>query len=502
MEYFQILHLKKEPFSNSPDPDFFYPSRQHNGCLQKLELAIRLRRGLNVVIGDVGTGKTTLCRHLVRKFIDDKGIDIYLILDPGYTSPIEFLRTIAFEFNLIDNEDLNIWQLKEKIKNFLFNKGVDNNQIITLVFDEGQKLPNFCLEIIRELLNYETNEFKLLQIVIFAQKEFNNIIKEYDYFADRINICYQLKPLNFSDTANIIKFRLNQASQGRSAPNLFTTPALYNIYKSTKGYPRKILHLCHIVLLSLIIQNKTKVNWFLVQSCIKRDASGKFKKKKPYLLYIFILFIISGIYSEFKYNLIDLKKFDFFNNHSEIKNSNNFNFKQNINNYQNNENDDSYPIILGKINAASNETISEMIRKIYGTYTPWLFKYIQMINPNISDPNDILKDQTVNFPSVPIHSDVLKSEIWLIEIIRKTNLIEAYEYLKTYPNDAPEIELLPFWNKKEGLCFSIFLKKYFKDRASAIDYLNDIIFQFSLSGKIIGHWESDTIFFSKLFENH
>ena len=69
MDYFTILNLNREPFSNSPDPDYFYHSRQHLDCLQKLELSLHLRRGLNVIIGDVGTGKTTLCRQIICRFV-------------------------------------------------------------------------------------------------------------------------------------------------------------------------------------------------------------------------------------------------------------------------------------------------------------------------------------------------------------------------------------------------------------------------------------------------
>ncbi|MBW2333990.1 MAG: transposase, partial [Deltaproteobacteria bacterium] len=91
MDYFKILNFKKEPFSNSPDPEFFFESLEHLGCLQKLELSLRLRRGLNVVIGDVGTGKTTLCRQLIRKFSGEEKVETYLILDPYFSSPLEFL---------------------------------------------------------------------------------------------------------------------------------------------------------------------------------------------------------------------------------------------------------------------------------------------------------------------------------------------------------------------------------------------------------------------------
>jgi len=124
MEYFSILDLKKEPFSNSPDPEFFYQSRQHQACLQKLELALRLRRGLNVVIGEVGTGKTTLCRQLIRGLTGSDEVETYLILDPDFTSPTEFLETVANNFNgSLPGGQLNDWQLKEFIKKHCFEKG-------------------------------------------------------------------------------------------------------------------------------------------------------------------------------------------------------------------------------------------------------------------------------------------------------------------------------------------------------------------------------------------
>ena len=184
MDYFRILNLKKEPFSNSPEPEFFFQSVKHLGCLQKVELAVRLRRGLSVVVGDVGTGKTTLCRQLILKFAsseeDRNQIETHLLLDPSFTNPLEFLSTVAMTFGVSDTgSNVSEWQLKENIKNYLFSKGVDEGKIVVLIIDEGQKLPDFCLEILREFLNYETNEFKLLQIVIFAQREFEQIFKRH-----------------------------------------------------------------------------------------------------------------------------------------------------------------------------------------------------------------------------------------------------------------------------------------------------------------------------------
>ena len=98
MEYFKLLNLEKEPFSNSPDPDYFFKSRQHKACLQKLELSLRLRRGLNVVIGEVGTGKTTLCRQIIKKFSRDEEVETHLILDPHMADPKAFLPNLARMF--------------------------------------------------------------------------------------------------------------------------------------------------------------------------------------------------------------------------------------------------------------------------------------------------------------------------------------------------------------------------------------------------------------------
>src|SRR5210317_711833 len=95
MDYFSILNINKEPFSNSPDPEFFFHSRQHLDCLQKLELSLLFRRGLNVIIGDVGIGKTTMCRQLIRRFAQKEEIETHLILDPHVFNTSEFLTTVA-----------------------------------------------------------------------------------------------------------------------------------------------------------------------------------------------------------------------------------------------------------------------------------------------------------------------------------------------------------------------------------------------------------------------
>ncbi len=187
-----------------------------------MELAIRLHRGLNVVMGNVGTGKTTLCRELLIRFAkseeDRNEVETHLLLDPSIGTPREFLATVATAFGISGAAAAESeWQLKEGIKHHLFQRGVDEKKTVVLIIDEGQKLPDFGLEILREFLNYETNEAKLLQIVIFAQNEFEETLRQHPNFADRVNQFIALEPLNFRETRQLIAFRIAQASGGREA---------------------------------------------------------------------------------------------------------------------------------------------------------------------------------------------------------------------------------------------------------------------------------------------
>ena len=301
MDYFKILNLSSEPFSNSPDPDFFFQSAQHVSCLQKLEISLRLRRGLNIVVGDVGAGKTTLSRLLIRRFSDDDNVDIHLILDPHYKTPIEFLKTVSGILGVDPHQEVKDgFNLKESIKGTLYTKGVEEKRTVILIIDEGQKLPLFCLEILREFLNYETNNFKLLQIVIFAQREFEDTIEKLENFRDRINFYHELGSLNFKETKGLVEYRLKQASASDKSRSFFTRTGFLAIFLATGGFPRKIINLCHRSLLAMIIQNKSSASFLLVFTCMDKEGAKRFFSKLifPTALLVSILCCVAfvGVY--------------------------------------------------------------------------------------------------------------------------------------------------------------------------------------------------------------
>lgn len=553
MEYFEILNLKREPFSNSPDPDFFFQSRQHVDCLQKLEIALRLRRGLNVIIGDVGTGKTTLCRQLIRKFSDNTDVETYLILDPHFSNPSDFLLHIAKMLEEDGNfEGLDDSAVKERLKKRLFDKGVDEKKTIVLIIDEGQKIPQPCLEILRELLNYETNEYKLLQIVIFAQKEFDTAIEEYANFADRINLYHVLEPLGFKDTLRMIRFRLNQSSEEDRSLSIFTLPALLAVYLATGGYPRKIVNLCHRCMLTIIVQNRSKAGWFLVRSCVKRVFRSQSGKKKFYAAAVGVTIVAVMLVLGPEYKSVK----EFFSGKTEQKTQYpqaqvlvkptsmpektekkeapnpdkekpvveqmavakgsvgeskenteklggaateeavayvppiaEMKNMETIEAEQTQELQEPHiPVVLGRVTLKKGESLWLMIKQIYGTFNTRILKQLISTNPQIINPDTIEAGTRIHFPAIRFEVKSPGVECWWVYLNEEDSLGAALEKLREYPKDGPSVRLVPHIKPDGGLRFSIVSKDYFFDREQAERLLGSIPGKFAHTARVFPGW--------------
>ena len=270
MSYYASLGLAKEPFSTSPDPAFFFRSSSHMQALARLEIAIRLRRGLSLILGDVGTGKTTLARTLLSNFPQEDGFVFHIILDPSFESEYQFLLQLSrmFGVHAIFKSTLDC---REAIEHHLFQSGVTEGKTTVLMIDEGQKLSLDMLENLRVLLNYETNEFKLLQVVIFAQMELLGRVKRIKNFIDRIALKYIINPLSEEETAQMIQFRLRSAGL-EGDQTLFVPEAIHSLYRFTQGYPRQIALLCHNALEALVIHDKRVVDEELIQELIHDES--------------------------------------------------------------------------------------------------------------------------------------------------------------------------------------------------------------------------------------
>ena len=270
MSYYTMLGLNTEPFSTSPDPAFLFRSTSHLQALSRLEIAIRLKRGLSVILGDVGTGKTTLARTLVANFEGDDEILAHLMLDPAYETEYQFLHHLCRMFGARPAFKSSL-DCREAIEHTLFQRGVAEGKTMVLVIDEGQKLSMEILENLRVLLNYETNQYKLLQVVIFSQMELLPRIKRITNFLDRVALKYIINPLDERETAELIQFRLQAAGLEPRAV-LFTPEAIRSIHRFTQGYPRKVAMVCHDALEQLVMREQSCVDEPLIEELVNHES--------------------------------------------------------------------------------------------------------------------------------------------------------------------------------------------------------------------------------------
>lgn len=541
MDYFKILNLSREPFSNSPEPELFFQSMGHLDCLQQLELAIRLRRGLNVVMGEVGTGKTTLCRQLILRLAESEKehpeIETHLLLDPSFSTPREFLATVAASFGIPGAESAESeWQIKEGVKNYLFQKGVDEKKTVLLIIDEGQKLPDFCREILREFLNYETNENKLLQIVIFAQNEFREVLKGHKNFADRVNRLYLLGPLNFKGTRAMIRFRLARAGRPADGARLFTLPALWAVYRATGGYPRKIITLCHQILLAVIIQNRVKADWFLVRATSRRQMPELIRRERwtamgfatlLLLAVLAYLFLVQGGFNILQHDLLPAQTAavpavlappisPVAPIHSagppvsppaptegggtsalpKALSKSAPDPKPDRDKTVESERGPKIPERLGRLKIREGGTILYLLQEIYGDFRSAPFQSFIQANPHIADLNMVRAGETIHFPAIPTSSPFLDPEKIWVQIAKKSDLEEAHRIYKNYPADMPPVRLIPSWNPREGMLFVVYLKKPFYSEPGARDAIRNLPPALAAHAEIMRKPDRDTVFFA------
>lgn len=528
MDYYSILNLNREPFSNSPDPEFFYQSRQHQGCLQKIELSIRLKRGLCVVAGDVGTGKSTLCRELIRRFSDGGEVGAHLVLDPLYPGDVKFLAAVSECLTAIaagpsDDE----WTLKERIKKHLFAEGVEKKRTVVLIIDEGQKIAESCLEYLREFLNYETNDSKLLQIVIFAQSEFIETIRKHPNFADRINLFLRLGPLNSSDTARMVRFRMNRCGNSSRVGNLFSPLALWAVHMTTQGYPRRIIHLCHKCLLAMIIQNKRRIGPRIVLACARhqRQIEPSFLARRRVVpatvFFICMAFVLSSAHWLRGYfatpdSVPVSSPADVVSSGAvstppgpesgadAIGTAGVFpRLSPPAGGQAAGTENESFEVpspekaFLGSLAVGQGESLGRMVQRVYGFYDPAFLRALLAENPEVRNPDSLRTGQVLRFPAIVARVATNANRHYWIEIAQTGTLEKAYAILKKYPADAPPVRMIAYQTEgEETIKFRLITKSYFTYESEAKNLLASIPRENGYTAALFSGWPPGTRFYS------
>lgn len=291
--YKNFFGFKERPFKLVPNPAYLFLSRSHEEALAHLTYAVIQGEGFMEITGEVGTGKTTLCRAFLEHL--DNDTKVAYIFNPNLDA-VELLKAINDEFSIPSDAD-NTKDLIDTLNAFLIEQKTQGKNTILLI-DEAQNLTNEVLEQLRLLSNLETAKHKLLHIILVGQPELKEKLDSHELrqLRQRISLSCRLTPLNFKDVRNYIQHRINVASE---KPGIqFADAAYRSIYNYSKGIPRLINIVCDRALLTAYGLDQKEITQKIVRASIKEltDRNGinknNFKKQKKAILLFSILSLI------------------------------------------------------------------------------------------------------------------------------------------------------------------------------------------------------------------
>lgn len=293
--YESYFGFERPPFNNVPDTSFFFGSNRHNEALAQLLYTVEGRKGFAVLTGEIGAGKTTLTRALLRR-LDSESTTTAVITNSRLTG-VQLLYTVAREYGLPDLQPSRP-KLLEKINEFLIQELARDRNVVLLV-DEAQDLPLSTLEEIRLISNLETEQDKLIQIILVGQPELRQSIDhpELRQLRQRIAMRYHLEPLDREETAEYVAHRLRVA--GPTSSVRFTDRAINTVYRYSRGVPRLVNLCADKALLVAYTEDQSRVDQRTVMEGIREiegadftfrarereeaDASGADVRKKPFI---------------------------------------------------------------------------------------------------------------------------------------------------------------------------------------------------------------------------
>jgi general secretion pathway protein A len=297
--YTSFFDLKENPFNLTPNPRYLFLSPQHREALNHLIYGINEKKGFIVITGGIGTGKTTICRTLIS--VLDQSIDTALIFN-SFISDNELLQTINQEFGItLSGEGETKKRYIDALNEFLLNNFASGKNAVILI-DEAQNLSLSVLEQIRMLSNLETEREKLLQIVLFAQPELQDLLStpSLRQLNERITVRYEIEPLNQEQVQDYIEYRL-EVARGDNGNINFSRGAYKTIFEYSKGIPRRINAICDRALLIAYTRDTLSIDKKMIRQTVddigrnyltKEIHSGKDNNKLLTFILIFLILIL------------------------------------------------------------------------------------------------------------------------------------------------------------------------------------------------------------------
>jgi MSHA biogenesis protein MshM len=267
--YLYHFGLAELPFTLTPNTDFYLPMAMHSEALAVLTTALKTGEGFIKVIGEVGTGKTLLCRKLLNE-LPHHFVSAY-IPNP-YLNPDELRRAVAVELGVKQAQRMSLQLLTQRIQSRLLELHAMGHSVV-LILDEAQALPTESLEALRLFTNLETEKRKLLQVVLFAQPELDSRVAttEFRQLRQRITFSYKLRAMNVNEVQQYIHHRLLVA--GYRGADLFPSRVCKKIATLSQGVPRIVNVLCHKMLMLAYGQGHYNISGNLLNLAAKDTES-------------------------------------------------------------------------------------------------------------------------------------------------------------------------------------------------------------------------------------
>ena len=432
--YLQFFNLKREPFQITPDPAFLYLSRGHDQALASIIYGVEKRKGIILITGEVGAGKTTILRAYIEKVKRDRLKIVYI-----FNSNISYnnlLRHVLRELNIVPESDQSCDMVDQLHR--VLTEEYRQGWTVLLLIDEAQNMPVDTLENLRMLSNLETAKEKLLQIVFSAQPEFEKTLnlEELKQLTQRIALKATIFRLNKKEGLSYIRHRLNKAAEEDTV--LFTNYALNEIVRVAKGIPRVINVLCDNCLITAFGYGKDKVDRAVVKE-ITHDL-GLHRQGNLWWQLTLALAVVAAVGGYFGMkHLGDLAQVkpaltlqavkplsretlrEFYREPEKLKTENR---KAENRKAENRKAENPEPEILEAENLESEnqeqvktaqvsakrkvtrtvekgDTLALLIKDVYGHVNPRLIRMVKTANPDIGNENLIIEGGRIVFPTAP-----------------------------------------------------------------------------------------------------
>ncbi|BDI30367.1 ATPase [Capsulimonas corticalis] len=269
--YEEFYGLRETPFSVQPDPRFAYPSAEHKVAIAKMRYAADQKRGLAVLTGPVGAGKTTIANQLQKTWDEDPGKSVGFLPSATVRTPAAFLRLVCEAFGITpkrteaDNRRL--------IERFLLDEyNADRHPVLLL--DEGQNVSSRNIDTISDLTNFQTAQTKLITVVMLAQDNLPKKLENKDAFRSRIAVVGHLDPLTLEEMTDTIAHRIKTAG-GTEIDDYFEPEALAMVHQITQGVPRDICVLCDSLFVNGYVRDQRIMTVALVERTLKEMGREK-----------------------------------------------------------------------------------------------------------------------------------------------------------------------------------------------------------------------------------